>query len=82
MQKYYFPDIAPRLELYGSRVELIGSRMELISTNTFQIWFTNNAMIFIVHNLTFHFQKDLLTNPQSVHYLIVSTQSHWLVNMH
>ena len=36
VQKYYFPHIAPRLELYGSRVELIGSRMELISTNTFQ----------------------------------------------
>ena len=32
MQKYYFPHIAPRLELYGSRVELIGSRMELTST--------------------------------------------------
>ena len=43
MQKYYFPHIAPRLELWGSRVELIGSRMELIgskmeltSTNTSQ----------------------------------------------
>ena len=31
-------------------------------------------------NFTFHFQKDLLTNPQSVHLLIYLTQSHWLVN--
>ena len=36
MQKYYFPNIAPRLELYGSRVELIGSRLELISSNLIQ----------------------------------------------
>ena len=36
VQKYYFPHIAPRLELYGFRVELIGSRMELTSTNTLQ----------------------------------------------
>ena len=45
MQKYYFPHIAPRLELYGSRVELIGSRMELTSTNLFQSvkFFSNSA---------------------------------------
>ena len=34
----------------------------------------------ILKTLPFTFKKDLLTYPQSVHYLIVLTQSHWLIN--